>query len=70
MIGNPSQQRHGDGWSTNGQPGDPGVGRAGLLVRVYAGEVFTIVAAVGQDMTHDRPDAYAKYTLAATELAP
>ena len=70
VIGNPSHRRHGDGWSTNGQPGDPGVGRAALLVRVYAGEAFTIVAAVGQNMLHDRPDARAHYTLAVTELAP
>lgn len=70
VIGNPSQRRHGDGWSTNGLPGDPDVGRAELLVRVYAGDVFTIVATVGQNMNHDRPGASAKYTLAVTELAP
>jgi hypothetical protein len=70
VIGNPSRRRHGDGWSTNGQPGDPDVGRAALVVRVYAGEAFTIVATVGQNMMHDRPDARARYTLTVTELAP
>jgi len=70
VIGNPSGRRHGDGWSTNGQPGDPDVGRAALIVRVYAGDALTIVATVGQNMTHDRPDARARYTLAVTELAP
>jgi hypothetical protein len=70
VIGNPSQRRHGDGWSTNGQPGDPDVGRAVLVVRVYAGELFTIVATVGQNMEHGGPSARARYTLAVTELAP
>jgi hypothetical protein len=70
VIGNPSHRRHGDGWSTNGQPGDPGVGRAALLVRVYAGEAFTIVATVGQNMMHDQPAARTRYTLAVTELSP
>jgi len=32
VIGNPSQRRHGDGWSTNGLPGDPDVGRAPVLI--------------------------------------
>jgi hypothetical protein len=70
VIGNPSRRRHGDGWSTNGQPGDPDEGRAALVVRVHAGELFTIVATAGQNMEHGGPSARARYTLSVTELAP
>jgi hypothetical protein len=70
VIGNPSPRRHGDGWSTNGQPGDAEAGRGSLIVRVFAGEQLTIVVSVGQNMLHDRPEARARYTLSVTELAP
>jgi hypothetical protein len=64
----PTARRRGEGWSTNGQPGDPGVGRAALIVRVQKGEEFTVVATVGQNMIKGKPGALARYTLAVTEL--
>ena len=61
---------HGEGWSTNGRPGDPDAARATLLMRVRAGEAFTIVATVCEDMTRDAPAVTARYTLVVAEFGP
>jgi hypothetical protein len=59
-----------DGWSTNGQPGGSRGARASLIVRVTAGESFTLVATVAQNVVQQQPTAAATYRLAVTELSP
>ena len=59
-----------DGWSTNGQPGGRRGAHASLIVRVTAGESFTIVATLAQNVVKQRPAAAATYRLAVTELSP
>jgi hypothetical protein len=59
-----------DGWSTNGQPGGSRGAHASLIVRVTAGESFTIVATLAQNMVTQQPTAIATYRLAVTELSP
>lgn len=59
-----------DAWSTNGQPGGRRGAHASMIVRVTAGERFTIVATLAQNVVKGRPAAAASYRLAVTELSP
>lgn len=70
VITIPDAEHRSDGWSTNGQPGGRRGAHASLIVRVAAGESFTIVATLAENMVKQRPAAVATYRLAVTELAP
>jgi hypothetical protein len=68
VISHPSDTRHGEAWSTNGQQNDLTTGRAQLVIRVKAGEKFTVIASMAQNFVVKRPDAVANYKLMVTEV--
>jgi hypothetical protein len=70
IVSVPSPSRRADGWSTNGVPGDAKGARAELVLRVHAGEQFTIVTTLAQNLAKGRPAAHAEYVLVVTEAAP
>jgi hypothetical protein len=69
IISNSNEHRHGEAWSTNGQQNDLSTGRAELVIRVRAGEKFTVIASLAQNFVKKRPDANANYKLFVTEVA-
>jgi hypothetical protein len=70
VITIPDAAHRSEGWSTNGQSGGAHGAHASLIVRVTAGERFTIVATLAQNVVKRRPAAVASYRLAVTELSP
>ncbi|MBX3231033.1 MAG: hypothetical protein KIT84_36850 [Labilithrix sp.] len=69
VISHSNEDRHGEAWSTNGQQNDRSTGRAQLVLRVKAGEKFTVIASMAQNFVVKRPDAVANYKLIVTEVA-
>ncbi len=65
-----NEHRHGEAWSSNGHQRDVTTGRAVLVLRVRAGEKFTVIATLAQNVVKKRPDATANYKLVVTEVTP
>ena len=70
VISLPSPTRRGEGWSTNGRSGSATSARASLVFRVHAGEQFTIIATLAENVAKARPAADASYEIAIDEVGP